>query len=132
VEELQPRRDLSRPPIFQVMFALQNVPRAEERIQDLEITSFPLDVRTAKFDLTVTLLEDEQGLLGAWEFNTDMFDGSMIERMSEHFARLLESILADPAQHISRLTLLTEAEKQNLLASPFEVSTDDLKANSLH
>src|SRR6185295_11325680 len=102
VEELQPRRDLSRPPIFQVMFALQNVPRAEERIQDLEITSFPLDVRTAKFDLTVTLLEDEQGLLGAWEYNTDLFDGSLIERMTRHFERLLDSIVANPSERISR------------------------------
>ena len=132
VEELQLRRDLSRPPIFQVMFALQNVPRAEERIQDLAIAPFPLDVRTAKFDLTVTLLEDEQGLLGAWEYNTDLFDGSLIERMTRHFERLLDSIVANPSERISSLTLLAEAEKQSLLASPHDFPANELPANSLH
>src|SRR5262249_17590766 len=81
VDELAPDRDLSRTPMFQVMFSLQNVPENESTSLGLSIAPFPLEVKTAKFDLTLTTLEDERGLNGVWEYNTDLFGDEFIERM---------------------------------------------------
>jgi amino acid adenylation domain-containing protein len=132
VEELQPERNLSRTPLFQVMFALQNVPQQNVQAFDLSISSFELDVRTSKFDLTLTTVEDETGLIGVWEYNTDLFDGSMIGRMIRHFERLLECIVADPDQRISRLRMLTEAERLSLLPASYEAPANCLRGNSLN
>jgi amino acid adenylation domain-containing protein len=131
VQELQPERDLSRTPLFQVMFALQNVPQQKAQAFDLTISPFELEVRTSKFDLTLTTLEDEQGLLGVWEYNTDLFDGSMIERMIGHFETLLEHIVADPNQRISRLPMLTEAERLKMVPSFEETPAYSFTGNSL-
>ena len=115
VEELQPGRDLARTPLFQVMFALQNVPQQNAASFSLSVSPFDIDVRTSKFDLTITALEDGQGLLGVCEYNTDLFDEQMIKRMIGHYKMLLASILADPDQPISRLPMLTQAERASLL-----------------
>ncbi|MCA1565783.1 MAG: amino acid adenylation domain-containing protein [Acidobacteria bacterium] len=132
VQELQPERDLSRTPLFQVMFALQNVPQQKVQAFDLTISPFELEVRTSKFDLTLTTLEDEQGLLGVWEYNTDLFDGSMIERMIRHFETLLEQIVADPDRRLSRLPMLTEAERLKMIPSFEETPAHSFTGNSLH
>src|SRR5205085_9138860 len=93
VEELQPGRDLSRSPLFQVMFALQNVPQQEAQTSHLSITPFPLDVVTAKFDLTLPMLETREGLIGAWEYKTDLFDEAMIEQMARHYRNILQGVV---------------------------------------
>ncbi|MCP4662756.1 MAG: non-ribosomal peptide synthetase, partial [bacterium] len=74
VEELDPERDLSRNPIFQVMFMLQNVPRSELKLPGVRLSPLERQAVTAKFDLTLTLLENEAGITGALEYNTDLFD----------------------------------------------------------
>jgi amino acid adenylation domain-containing protein len=132
VEELQPERDLARTPFFQVMFALQNVPQQNVEDFSLSISPFEIDVRTSKFDLTLTALEDRQGLLGVCEYNTDLFDDAMIGRMLQHFETLIASILANPDEHISRLQMLTRGERLSLIGSPRETSQTGLKQNSLH
>lgn len=119
VEELQPERETSRTPLFQVMFALQNVPPSQAHIDQLQISPYSLDVKTAKFDLTLAILEVEEGLIGAWEYNTDLFDHSMIERMMGHYGTLLNNILACPGQSISRLSILTQSERDLLLADAY-------------
>ena len=115
VEELRPERDLSRNPLFQVMFVLQNVPLEPLELKD--VTSSPMDLnrRTAHLDLTLYMRETEQGLKATAEYNTDLFDRGTIERMLEHFAVLLESIVADPEQRISELALMTPAERSKLV-----------------
>ncbi|ARU63054.1 hypothetical protein CBW65_20300 [Tumebacillus avium] len=115
VEELQPERNMSHPPLFQVMFILQNAP-----LQKLElpgVTLQPLDVNnaTAKLDLTLAMVEDEQGLHGVVEYNTDLFDPATIERLCAHFLQVLEGIAADPQQQLAALPLTTAEERQQIL-----------------
>jgi amino acid adenylation domain-containing protein len=123
VEALQPERDLSHTPLFQVMFALQNPYLSEVELSGLSISSLPIQGATAKFDITLvmentgtsTTLSTGTGLVGVWEYNTDLFDASTIERMTGHFVTLLSSIVANPLSQISQLPLLTEVERQQLL-----------------
>ena len=115
VDVLQPERDLSRPPIFQVMFALQNFPLDELRLPNVQLTPLPVDTDAVAYDLTFTLAEKNRALLGAIEFNTDLFAPETIERMAVHYLTLLEGAIRDPSQNISRLPLLSAAERRQLL-----------------
>ncbi len=132
VEELHPERDMSRSPLFQVMFALQNVPQQEAQTQQLSISAFPLDLVTAKFDLTVPMLETKEGLIGTWEYNTDLFDEPMIEQMIRHYENILRSVIAAPDQPISHIPILSEKERRQLLASSTHVSPSSRRGASLH
>ncbi|MEH2268244.1 MAG: amino acid adenylation domain-containing protein [Nostoc sp.] len=115
VEALQPERDLSHTPIFQVMFALQNASTSEVELTRLTVSPLMSEGITAKFDLTLIMQNTTTGLVGVWEYNTDLFDASTIKRMSNHFVTLLEGVIANPQQQISQLSLLTEVEQQQLL-----------------
>ena len=101
VEELQPERDLSHNPLFQVMFVLQSTPVSVINFTGLTARRFEVDSGTAKFDLTVSLAEQGNELVGCFEYSTDLFDSSMIERMVGHFQTLLEGIIGDPDQPIA-------------------------------
>ncbi len=116
VEALQPERDVSRSPLFQVMLVLHNAPRQALQLSDeLHLSGVEVDRRTAKFDLTLALTEQTDGLAGVWEYNTDLFEAATIERMNGHFEALLEGIIAAPEHRLSELPLLTDAEQQQLL-----------------
>ncbi len=115
VEELQPARDLSMTPLFQVAFALQNVPLPEIKLAGLNVRRIEVDSTTAKFDLTLFLKETESGLSGYFEYNTDLFDGATIERTVQHFKSLLEAIVADPHERLFRLPLLADDERRRIL-----------------
>jgi amino acid adenylation domain-containing protein len=130
VEELQPERDPSRSPLFQVMFGLQkapslagqdltpfalNEPEARLDAGGLPLVSLPLPERIAQFDLTLTVGESEGGLLAAFNYNTDLFDADTITRMARHFETLLRGIAADPARRLADLPLLTASEHHRLL-----------------
>ncbi|ARV57485.1 non-ribosomal peptide synthetase [Nostocales cyanobacterium HT-58-2] len=115
VEELQPERSLSYNPLFQIMFALQNTPEQTFELSGLTMTPTYVDKLTSKFDLTLFMVETEQGLQEIWEYNTDLFDASTIERMTGHFQTLLEAIVANPQQQINHLPLLTVPEQHQLL-----------------
>jgi amino acid adenylation domain-containing protein len=115
VEALQPERDLSHTPLFQVAFVLQNTPKSEIAMTGLTVTDLPPENTTAKFDLTLAMVNTDDGLKGVWEYNTDLFDSSTIERLSGHFLNLLGGIVANPQERISQLPLLTESETNQLL-----------------
>jgi amino acid adenylation domain-containing protein len=116
VEELQPERDLSHNPLFQVQFVLQNTPRQAPELAGLTLTLIEVDSGTAKFDLTLELTEASEGLRGWFEYSTDLFDATTIGRMAGHLQTLLEGIVADPEQRLSALRLLTADERRQLLA----------------
>ncbi|HEX6288305.1 MAG TPA: condensation domain-containing protein, partial [Herpetosiphonaceae bacterium] len=115
VEAVQPERDLSRTPLFQVMFIFQNTPRTTIALPDLTFEPLAVESQTAKFDLTLTLSETPDGLRGQIGYHTELFDAATIERLAEHFQMLLAGIVADPNQAITALPLLTEAERHTLL-----------------
>ena len=115
VEELQPERDLSRTPLFQVMFTSQNDPTPDVRLPRLTVTRLPLDSGTSKFDLTLNVTDGRDKLRAEFEYSTAIFDEHTVARMAGHLRVLLEGIAADPGRRISSLPLLTDAERQQLL-----------------
>ncbi len=115
--ELQPERDLSRTPLFQVMLVMQNIPGQPPELarRGLSLSSMKSPGGVAKFDLTLFITEAGGRLSGALNYNTDLFDGATIARMLDHFRNLLEAIVADPNRRIASLPMLSEAEERQLL-----------------
>ena len=94
---------------------LQNAPQESFELPGLKLSAFESRNRTAKFDLMLTMAEGEGGVRGVLEYNTDLFEAETISRMVGHLQMLLESIAADPRLNLSRLAMLTEAERAQLL-----------------
>jgi len=115
VEELQPQRDLSHNPLFQVMFVLQNAPGAEGGGEAPNPATSGVQAGGAKFDLTLSVSEAAAELAGVVEYNTDLYEADTVRRMMSHWRRLLESAAANPGERISRLALLSESESRQLL-----------------
>ncbi|HJT57684.1 MAG TPA: amino acid adenylation domain-containing protein, partial [Ktedonobacteraceae bacterium] len=138
VEELQPERDLSRNPLTQVMFALQNVPRGQVSLPRLTLSALKLDSETAglrkgdatraskqqnlllddepaMFDLDLTMWERGDELIGELRYNTDLFDTPTIQRMQQHYLTLLREIMNDASRHITDFSFLPQEELQKLL-----------------
>lgn len=132
VEELQPDRSLSHTPLFQVMFALQNAPRSNLALPNLDLTFLPAEGGLAKFDLTLSMIEDGVGLRGSFRYNAQLFDRAAIGRMVGHFQTFLEAVVADPDQPVSELPLLTEAERHQLLVEWNDTRMDYPRDKCIH
>ncbi|WNG36167.1 amino acid adenylation domain-containing protein [Archangium violaceum] len=132
VEELQPQRDPSRPPLFQVMFALQNMPIPELALGGLTLSPLEFEGGISKFDLSLFMQETSQGLRGVLEYNTDLFEPATITRMAEHLQVLLSAVVASPGMPVSRLPLLPEAEKHKLLVQWNDLPLDYPREATLH
>ncbi len=117
VEELQPERNLSHHPLFQVMFTLQNAKPTPPEIPGLRFEPLALANETAKFDLTLALTETAVALNGALEYNTDLFDATTMARLVSHFQNLLRQLAANPDRPIGALDILGQAEKEQLLVA---------------
>ncbi len=115
VEALHLRRDMSRSPMFQVMFILQNAPQEVLQLTDLSITTIRSESGATRYDLTLSLSETAEGLKGSVEYNTDLFNGITIRRMLDHFERVLGAVVAAPGKRLSALSLLTATEEHRLL-----------------
>jgi amino acid adenylation domain-containing protein len=115
VAELRPQRDLSRTPLFQVMFNLQNAPLPAMRLPGLSLELLPIDRGAAQFDLTLIMTESEQGLAGVFEYNTDLFDAATIERLADSFQLLLGDAIAHPELPLSRLAIMRADERDRLV-----------------
>jgi amino acid adenylation domain-containing protein len=124
VEELQPVRDLSRQPIFQVLFALQNMSRERLQLPGLQLSRTDAEHVTAKFDLSLYLQEAEHGWGGIVEYATELFERSTIERFVGHFQTLLAGIAAEPDCPVSGLPLLGKAERHRLLVEWNDTAAD--------
>ncbi|AFY82810.1 non-ribosomal peptide synthetase [Oscillatoria acuminata] len=132
VEALQPERDLSRSPLFQVMFIFQNAPVTPLELPGLTLE--PLEHRngTAKYDLSLYVRETESGLQATWEYNTDLFEPATIQRMQGHWQTLLEAVATAPETPISHLPLLTPTEEQQLLGQWNQTQADYPQTACLH
>jgi amino acid adenylation domain-containing protein len=119
VEALQPRRSLSHSPLFQVMFDFQNRPPEAalpaSSFSYLKMNVLEMEQRAAKFDLHLSMSSTIEGLSGALNYNTDLYDAESISQMLHHFQHLLSSAVNDPAQAISTLPLLSSTERNQLL-----------------
>ncbi len=116
VEDLHPVRDLSRSPVFQVMFILHNTPKESLQLQNLTLSGVECDIGTAKFDLTLSVAELNSGLSAVMEYNTDLFEASTVRRLLAHWQAVLQQMVDDPDRPISDLSLLTSAERKRILS----------------
>ncbi|MDQ1592736.1 MAG: hypothetical protein QOG71_3363 [Pyrinomonadaceae bacterium] len=132
VEELQPARDLSHAPLFQVMFVLQNAPVHALELAGLKLDPLPLAGDGAKFDLTLSMEETGEGLKGLFEYNRDLFDEAAMGRLISHFRNLLEAVAADPARRLSELQLLDEDERRQLLVEWNDTGVEYERDSCLH
>ncbi|MEA2691015.1 MAG: hypothetical protein QOJ16_402, partial [Acidobacteriota bacterium] len=116
VEELQPRRDLARSPLFQVMLGLESAPPAPWRVPDLAATPLEVDLGAARFEHTLFLAETALGgIAGHLEYNRDLFDRTTAARLIDHLGNLLAGAAEAPGTPLSRLPLLAPAESWQLL-----------------
>ncbi|WP_311931631.1 non-ribosomal peptide synthetase [Microbispora sp. H11081] len=115
VGELGVERDVSRSPVFQVMFALQNYRSAPLRTQGLAMSAYPFEVTASRFDLALYLMDLGDGLRGTLTYRTELFRPETIARLAECFENLLRSIVADPHARLSDLELLPAGERGRVL-----------------
>jgi amino acid adenylation domain-containing protein len=139
VDRLQPTRDAGRSPLFQVMFVLQKAQHLNDEgvsafalgaegsrlsCGTLQLESVALEQEVAQFDLMLMMAEMDGQLGASLQYNTDLFEAASIARMLEHFVTLLEGILTNPEQRVSRLPLLTSVERARLLREWNETRAD--------
>jgi len=115
VDAVQPERNMSHTPLFQVMLALNNAHMPQIRLPDLKIEPYPVESGLAHFDLTLDLYEEAEGIEGAIEYNADLFDAATIDRLIDHFHHLLVAAVTDPERPIDRLPLMSAAERRRIL-----------------
>ncbi len=115
VEELNPQRTLSYSPIFQVMAVMQNASEGKIRLPGVSVTPMELETRTSKFDLTAFFTDTGKELLVSFQYATDLYEATAVERMLSHLGVLLEGIVEDPDSRVSRLPLMSEQERQQVL-----------------
>jgi non-ribosomal peptide synthetase component F len=115
VEVLQPARNPSYTPLFQVMLVLQNAQMGSLELPGLVPSSLGFENKTAKFDLYLSLTESPDGIHGSLEYNIDLFSDSTIARITQHFQAMLADIAANPDEEISRLSITTHEESRQLI-----------------
>ncbi|HEY7426696.1 MAG TPA: condensation domain-containing protein, partial [Gemmataceae bacterium] len=115
VEELRPQRDLSRSPLFQVLFSFDLEPETRLELPGLTLEFSEVDTGTAKFDLSLYIREGAAGLGGYLEYDTDLFEAETAARMVGHWQTLLDAAITEPSLPLSELPLFTEAERRRLL-----------------
>ena len=115
VEALQPSRTLSHPPLFRVMFALENAPTWTPTLAGLSVHPWELPKDTATVDLSLSMRNTPHGLIGTLRYSSDLFDADTVAGMLGQFETLLDGVATDPDRPVSRLALLTEPERHQLL-----------------
>jgi amino acid adenylation domain-containing protein/non-ribosomal peptide synthase protein (TIGR01720 family) len=115
VDALQPERDTSRTPLFQVMVALHNLGSEVPTLPGLAVESVRIPSRTAAFDLGFDFVEHQGALTGFVEYNTDLFDAATVRRMTHQLRLLLEAVAEDPGRPVGDLPLLTARERHTVL-----------------
>ncbi|MCP4659575.1 MAG: amino acid adenylation domain-containing protein, partial [bacterium] len=131
VEELHPRRDLSRSPLFQVVFVLDRA-REKELAPGLPMRQLGVGTRTAKFELTLHLLVGVGEWVTSVEYNTDLFDGTSMARLLGHLGTLLGGIAVEAEARCSELALLSEPERRQLVAEWSQVPAAAPPGAGLH
>ncbi|HEY0735918.1 MAG TPA: condensation domain-containing protein, partial [Herpetosiphonaceae bacterium] len=132
VDALQLERDISHTPLFQVLFALQNVPHPTTNLSTLSLGPLAIEYNSTKFDLSLTVEEGAASNRAYFEYNTDLFDERTIERMAEHYQTLLAAIVADPDRRLVDLPLLTTEDRAQVLGEWNATRQEYAGPRSLH
>ncbi|MCI0579839.1 MAG: amino acid adenylation domain-containing protein [Chloroflexi bacterium] len=116
VNALQPERNLSQTPLFQVLFEVLSDPlELQGEGQRIVLDMREIETGTARFDLRLELIPEGDTFVQSLTYNTDLFEAGTIERLADHYETLLQAIVANPEQRISAFKLLTDVEKEQLL-----------------
>jgi amino acid adenylation domain-containing protein/non-ribosomal peptide synthase protein (TIGR01720 family) len=132
LDELQPERDLSRTPLFQVMFVLQNAPTVALDAPGLVLMPLGAGSSRSNFDVTLWMSEVDGELIGDLQYNTDLFDAETIRRMARQFEHLVQELVSDPDRHLSSIKLLSEAERERILVQWNETGADYPSGQCIH
>ncbi|MDP9360621.1 MAG: amino acid adenylation domain-containing protein [Acidobacteriota bacterium] len=124
VEALRPERTLSYTPLFQTTFQVQDAPMGNLHVPGLELQPLEPKAVNSKFDFSWILEETGDRLIGRIDYSTDLFDVATIRRMIGHFRTFLDGILADPDRSLFRLPILEHQEREQILVSWNQTSTD--------
>src|SRR6266704_1805379 len=131
VEELQPERDLSRSPLFQVMLVLQNTEQEELRMPGLRLSEFGIESGVAKVELVLTVCEGADGIHGEISYARDLYEAGTVERLVGHLYLALTAMVEEPGQRIGELSLLTGAEREQVLVEWNRTKTEYPKEKCL-
>src|SRR5205823_6877329 len=125
---------LSQTPLFQVMFVLQNASGPALSLPGLTVRPLKVETHTSKFDLTLSLRTDRNGLTASLEYNTDLYEPTTIRRMLLHYREVLEGVLTNPEQRLSQLPLEAQPTSSQLTQrrvrpSAARSSSDEVQAD---
>ncbi|MNZ22727.1 Plipastatin synthase subunit C [compost metagenome] len=132
VDKISVKRDMSRNPIFDVLFVLQNNEEEKVSIEGLQFGTVETGSTVAKFDLTLTLSSNAEGYVANWEYSNKLFEQETIRRMAEHFSHLLDKILETPDKRISEIEMIREVEKNQVLFDFNDTKTAYPKDKTIH
>lgn len=117
VEEIQPERGLNQAPLFNIAFGIQNAPKAEGRLTQLKISPVAIEQESARFDLTLWVVEGATAMGAEWIYSTDLFKEETIRRIHCHFETLLSNVIAQPDARLDELEMLSETERARQAAN---------------
>jgi amino acid adenylation domain-containing protein len=132
VEELAPERDLSRPPLVQVMFSMENTPVGMLEQPGIKIIPEGTGLEVSKFELTCTYREIEEGLFGMLDYSRELFEAPTMIRLGGHLERLLSGVLAEPQRPFAEIPLLAPGERHQLLAEWNDTKVGYPRGHTLH
>ncbi|MFC0215901.1 non-ribosomal peptide synthase/polyketide synthase [Paenibacillus chartarius] len=132
VEKLQLHRDLSRNPLFDTVFILQNMDREAVVLDGLTVQPYDYENAVSKFDLTLMAIEEEGRLALSWEYSTALFRAETMARMAGHYVQLLREAVSDPTRALAEIDMLSPQEKQQLLNDFNATGTIDTPSETLH
>ena len=132
VEELRPERDTSRNPLFHILFAVQNVPFEGFSFPGLTMQPFATEAKTTRFDLECHIWPSPEGLIVTFIYNTDLFSRGTMACLAQYFQQVLESLVEDPMQRLSQLSLLSETDRQQMLIKWNDTSTASSFPQGIH
>jgi tyrocidine synthetase III len=132
VDKLNIRRDISRNPLFDTMFELQNMDIGELEIDQLHFTPYQFENGIAKFDISLTAVEEQDRISFDLEYCTKLFNEETVQRISIHYINLLKQILENPKEKLTDIDILTEEEKNKLLYAFNDTRAEYPKDKTIH
>ncbi|NVO09474.1 MAG: hypothetical protein HXX16_05880, partial [Bacteroidales bacterium] len=132
VDIIEPERNMAYSPIFQTLMVLHNFPESELTFSGINLQQFNFKSTISKFDLRFEFFETKNGIEGVFEYNTDLFLQSTIERMINHFYILVNSVLENPQIQINEIEILTPTERHQLLVEWNDTEADYPKGRCIH
>ena len=132
VAEVQPNRDLTHSPLFSVMFVLQNAPIPSSTMGDAKLEPIELDTGTAKFDMSLELVECELGIRATLEYNSSLFDEAQAQCVLGHYETLLNSLIANPDQLVAEVDMIPAAERERLSVAFHDTAAEFIDSRPVH